>query len=171
MYRRLTTDDTTAYRALRLAGLQECPTAFGSSFAEELALSDQDFAQQLMPGEDGCVIGAFDDDQLVGVVGVQQNRFEKMRHKAFVWGMYVASARRGAHVGRNPLNQALQFAGRLSGVSQVTLWVVRENQGACALYARAGFVTYGTEPAALQVANRFYDELLMVKFLGNSSAS
>jgi RimJ/RimL family protein N-acetyltransferase len=43
--------------------------------------------------------------------------------------------------------------------------VVGENQAAYRFYKNLGFVEYGRETKALKQDGRYYDEILMVKFL------
>jgi len=50
-------------------------------------------------------------------------------------------------------------------VEMVQLGVVNDNKAACRLYGAMGFVEYGYEKRALKQDGRYYDELLMVKFL------
>src|SRR2546430_2307161 len=50
-------------------------------------------------------------------------------------------------------------------VEMVQLTVVSENEGARRLYRALGFVEYGYEKRALKQGGRYYDEVLMVKFL------
>ena len=50
-------------------------------------------------------------------------------------------------------------------VEMVQLAVVNENKAACRLYGVMGFVEYGYEKRALKQDGRYYDEVLMVKFL------
>ena len=50
-------------------------------------------------------------------------------------------------------------------VEMVQLTVVSENEGARRLYGALGFVEYGYEKRALKQGGRYYDEVLMVKFL------
>jgi RimJ/RimL family protein N-acetyltransferase len=47
----------------------------------------------------------------------------------------------------------------------VQLAVVSENEAALRLYEAVGFVEYGYEKRALKQDGRYFDEVLMVKFL------
>ncbi len=47
----------------------------------------------------------------------------------------------------------------------VQLTVMSENEAARRLYRALGFVEYGVEKNALKQDGRYYDEVLMVKFL------
>ena len=51
-------------------------------------------------------------------------------------------------------------------VERVNLTVTAVNEAALHLYQRHGFRIYGTEPDALKVAGRNYDEHLMTREIG-----
>jgi ribosomal protein S18 acetylase RimI-like enzyme len=164
--RQLTPLDASAVRTLRLSALQESPTAFGKSYNEEAADPVAETEKRLAARPGNVLLGAFVNDALVGTVGVTRESMKKMAHKAGLWGMYVAPAHRGAGIGRQLVNQAVMQASSFAGVRQVTLYVNAINTAALALYQSVGFVTYGVEPCGMQVDGVFYDEHLMVKFLG-----
>jgi len=84
----------------------------------------------------------------------------KERHKATIYGMYVAPRQRRQGVGRRLLERAIKQARRLK-VRQLRLAVTTENRAAIALYQKAGFVEYGVEKNALRIGNRFYSETWM----------
>ena len=54
---------------------------------------------------------------------------------------------------------------RAGAWKSVQLTVVSENEAARRLYEAMGFVEYGHEKRALKHDGRYYDEVLMVKFL------
>lgn len=160
--RRLLPADAGDFQALRLRGLEECPTAFASSFSEECDSALPTIAQRLAPAPDGAVLGAFDAMVLVGVVGVQRERHAKLAHKAFLWGMYVAPAHRRRRVGRALVDAALAHARAMPGVVRVNLGVNAANVAALALYAAAGFERFGLEHDFMRVEGVPQDEVHMV---------
>jgi RimJ/RimL family protein N-acetyltransferase len=162
--RRLTSADAVACRALRLRGLQESPTAFGSSYAEECALPLATTEAFLAPDSGRNMFGAFDGDTLAAMAGIGREERINLRHKAFLRGVYTAPEYRGQGIAKRVIAYALQFADTLPGVRQVTLTVNAENTAAIGVYEALGFVAYGREPDALSIADRSYDELLMVRF-------
>ncbi len=85
------TEDAHVYQAFRLAALRECPSAFASSYEEEHQTLLSVVAERLSSKEDRCVLGAWLDSSLVGMVGLQREEMRKLAHKAFIWGMYVAA--------------------------------------------------------------------------------
>lgn len=160
--RTLTARDAVAFQALRLRGLQERPEAFASSFEEEQGTPLAEIERRLQSQVDAAVLGAFDGDVLVGLVGVQREPMRKLAHKAFVWGVYVAPESRGRGVGGQLLARALDHAVQALGVRQVNLGVNTHNTAAIALYRRLGFVEYGLERDFLLVGGELHDEYQMV---------
>jgi ribosomal protein S18 acetylase RimI-like enzyme len=158
----LEASDATAFQALRLRGLAEVPTAFASSFEEEVATPTADVAKRLEPRDDGLILGSFADDVLCGVVGLQRESMRKLRHKAVVWGMYVAPEARRAGHGIQLLQHALRHAWQTLRVRQVKLGVHARNEGAVRLYQRCGFEIFGTELGSLCVDDQLQDEHHMV---------
>ncbi len=150
------------FQDIRLRGLAEQPTAFASSYEEERRRSPDEVAQRLSPTPGRFVLGAFDNETLVGVVGVLREQKIKRAHKAFLWGMYVDEAWRGRGIGRELLQHALDRSRAMPGLRQVYLGVIATNTSARELYLSLGFVEYGREPAYIVVDGESHDEILMV---------
>jgi ribosomal protein S18 acetylase RimI-like enzyme len=161
MIRFLDSGDLAAYRNLRLAALQESPTAFGSSYSEEADLPLTEFAARLRPPNkpDNGILGAFvDDGRLVGVLGFARERGVKRAHIASIWGMYVSPEFRGQGFGAALVDEAIAHARRLGTVRQITLTVTANNAAAASLYRSRGFELFGTECDALCVDGKYFDE-------------
>jgi RimJ/RimL family protein N-acetyltransferase len=159
--RRLTPEDATLYRELRLHALTDFPAAFMSSAEEERAESLDWFAQRLSPANDTTMLGAFDGQTLIGMVGFGRNSRLKTRHTGFIRSMFVMPAWRKAGVGVALLTEAVTALRQLDGLRQVYLEVLSGNAAAVALYQRLGFVQYGIQPDALCVDGELYDDMLM----------
>ena len=159
--------DVGRYHALRQRGLIEHPEAFTSS-AEEEAASPDKVAKRLSPdarAPHDVVLGAFDGDALVGVVGMSVDPRAKVRHRGHVFGMYVAGEAARTGVGTQLLDALVAHARACEGVDSLVLTVTSVNEGARRLYERAGFVAFGCEPGAVRVAGKPYDKLHMIRWL------
>lgn len=157
LIRRLTVDDAADYRALRLRGFHDYPEAFTSSYEEEALKPLAYSGQRLAPLSAGRFWGAFVDGALAGIVGLEREQRLKNLHKATVIGMYVAPeyARKGI---ARALLEALLVEAQASGLELLVLTVTRGNGAAEHLYLDAGFVSFGIEPGAIKVQNRYFDK-------------
>lgn len=149
--------DAELFRVLRLRALTEEPEAFGASAADFAQTTLPDMVQRFRQTDDAFVLGAWMPG-LVGMVGVMRESGTKRRHKASVWGMYVAPEMRGQGVGRALLTDAITHAAGLLDLEQLLLHVVSSNTTAVGLYRSLGFITYGVEPHALKLGSRYVDE-------------
>jgi GNAT superfamily N-acetyltransferase len=154
LVRRLAPPDASAYRALMLDGYARDPEAFTATVAERAGLALAFWQARVAPGDAAgqVVLGALVDGELAGAVGVAFEQRPKLRHKASLFGMYVAHPARRRGLGRLLVEAALDEARRRAGIVQVQLTVTQGNPAAEALYAQCGFVPYGIEPMAVQSA-------------------
>ena len=159
--RQLGPDDTAAFRALRLEALLDSPEAFGGDHAEESQFPLEAFGKQITSN---AIFGLFQDEILCGIVGLYWSTGAKVGHHAHLYSVYLTPAARGTGSSLPLIEAALEHAKAL-GKLQVALGVSIHNAPAIALYRKAGFEIYGTEPRSLYVAGRYIDEHLMVRFL------
>ena len=158
--RLLTCADALAYKDIRLDGLRRNPEAFASTFEDERDMPLDWFKDRIAQSQ---IFGAVLAEGLIGVVGLRSHADAKQRHKAMIWGMYVRREARQYGIGERLIGAAVAYA---SGhVEQIQLAVVTENEAARRLYAKAGFIEYGHQINALKHGGRYYDDILMVKFL------
>jgi GNAT superfamily N-acetyltransferase len=111
--RMLEAEDAEQFQSLRLRGLAECPSAFASSYEEEVFESREIVGQRLNPSGERAIFGAFVDDALVGMLGLQREGMKKLAHKAYVWGMYVAPEHRKGGIGELLVLKVLEHARKL----------------------------------------------------------
>jgi ribosomal protein S18 acetylase RimI-like enzyme len=147
--RQLTADDAAMFYPFRLLSLRESPHAFLRSYEEysreTLDNVAQRFRQQAVANID-FTLGAFEDDQLVGIVGFYRENALKVRHKGYLVSMYVRPEDRRRGVGRALLLAALERIRRLPDLDHVLLGVMETQTAAKCLYESLGFTVYGREP-------------------------
>lgn len=165
--RLLMPEDAPAFRALRLRGLREHPDAFTSSYEEDAAHPPEVSAARLASPR-VSFWGAFLQNELSGIVGLERETRAKNRHKAHVVGMLVAPEAAGRGVG-HALLHALLVQARAEGLQLLVLTVTEGNDSAVRLYQRCGFRAFGTEPRAIVVEGRAYGKIHM--FLDLTTAS
>ena len=165
--RKLRPEDVDVFWELRLEALRGFPEAFGSSYEEELhktahSRRERYLKSMINPQPIHFVLGAFDEERLVGMVGFRQEDRIKTRHKGSVQGMYVASEYHHQGVGKALLMELLDQARELDWLELIQLWVVTNNEAAVRLYELFGFKTFGEERHALKIGRQYYDEYMMV---------
>jgi ribosomal protein S18 acetylase RimI-like enzyme len=157
--RRLTAADAQAVWHFRLHALETEPRAFAESVDDHRRKPVSDFAGRLGPeAGDSFVLGAFQGDSLIGMVGFYRNERPKLRHKGLLWGMFVTPEHQGQGIGRALVSKLLETASGLPGLRQVQLSVGATQPAARRLYLSLGFRAYGNEPAGLCVDGEYIDE-------------
>jgi RimJ/RimL family protein N-acetyltransferase len=160
---RLSPAHASTYRALRLRALQENPQAFTSDAQEEAAQPLAWSVQRLTPDSaklHDFFLGAFLQDELIGMVGLAGRYRVKERHNATVLGMYVAPEHAGQGLGARLLAALLDKARQLPDLEQLDLTVTQGNP-AQALYEAHGFTVFGVHPDAIQVNGQYFTKVLM----------
>jgi RimJ/RimL family protein N-acetyltransferase len=163
--RQLGPESAAAYRDLRLRGLKEHPDAFTSSYEEDREKPLAAAERRLASDSDDRVWGAWVDGVLAGVAGLAREHRAKNRHKAVVFGMYVAPEHGRRGIGATLLRHVIDEARRQPGLQQLVLTVTQTNAGARTLYERTGFRSFGVEPRAIRVGDAYFDKNHMILFL------
>jgi RimJ/RimL family protein N-acetyltransferase len=158
--RLLTPGEAALYRDIRLEGLKRDPSAFSSTFERENAMPLEWFEERIVKGH---IFGAFAGGELVGVAGYWRQEGAKVRHKAGFWGMYVRPGVRGSGLAERLIEAVADHA--FGRVELLQLSVASDNKAAIRLYQKTGFSEYGREMKALKDGERYFDEILMVRFL------
>lgn len=161
--RRLQPPDAGSYRALMLEAYERHPDAFTSSTAERavLPLSWWEARVSTDPGNSSRVFGAFVDGVLAGVAGLSFESRQKARHKADLFGMYVAPAYRQLGVGQRIVQAAIDAAAAQPELRVLQLTVTEGNDAAERLYAQCGFRRFGVEPLAVALDDRYLSKVHM----------
>ena len=135
--RRLSGDDWEAFRALRLAALQDSPDAFGSTYEGE-----RDLPETHWRARTATTAAGFLDDVPAGLVGwFIADQEPDTLHMVSMW---VAPDARRRGIGRALVAEVLHLAKELD-VERVGLYVVTTNTDAAALYTQMGFKRGGPD--------------------------
>lgn len=157
MIRVLGDADVNEFRRVRLEALESEPRAYGDSTVEFAALPKERVLAFLRAGN---TLGGFDGDRLVAIGGLYQQGHLKARHKATIWGVWVAPEARGRGLARGLMEALIAHARGLDGVEQVDLAVAETQPAARRLYQRLGFQFWGKDPRAMKVDGVYVAEEL-----------
>jgi ribosomal protein S18 acetylase RimI-like enzyme len=142
----ITLQNLPLFKEVRLRALQEAPYAFGSTYAREAAFTDSEWAARLhrWNGVGGVGFIAVDGGSPCGIAGTLVD--EKNPERADLVSMWTAPSHRKTGVGRQLVNQVLEWAAERN-VSALLLMVTSNNAGAIRFYEKLGFARTGrTEP-------------------------
>lgn len=139
--RRLSPDDWSIERDLRLAALAESPSAFGSRLADAEVFEEAAWRSRLAGLTRFAAMIAF---RPVGTVGYARAQLPYPVGCAVLVGMWVAPDARGRGVA-DRLVEAVIAACRSDGYGAVWLSVTHGNEVAARLYERHGFIRTGTD--------------------------
>ena len=162
--RRFVAADAEALRTVRLEGLKNHPENFGADHDHEAA-QPLDWWTRRIAG--GTGFGAWDGDELAGVIVFAQMPEKKHRHQGTIGAFYVRPAWRGKGLGDELMKTALEEAAK--SVEHVTLTVTASNAGAIRLYERNGFTVVGRMIASIRVDGVDHDEVSMHRRVGIAS--
>jgi ribosomal protein S18 acetylase RimI-like enzyme len=161
--RLFTEQDTQTLWDLRMLALETDPWSFVDSPEELRAISVEDFATRLRSGDaENFIVGAFEQQTAVGMVGCYQEVPLKRRHKAWIWGVFVAPAARGKGIARSLMQAAIDRAKSIDGVDMVMLTVAIDQPAPRKLYESLGFRSFGVEPKGIKIGTQHHDEVHMV---------
>jgi len=132
--------DWREYRDIRLAALQDAPSAFASTWQEEAALTASQWMERAQRSEDGetltIVVAADDADRWAGLAG--GCRPGDRGADAELISMWVTPGCRGHDIGLELVRAVLAWA-QSHRAGRVGLWVNEANRPAISLYEKAGF--------------------------------
>lgn len=160
-------------KRLRLAALLAEPSAFASSYEDELGFPDDVWIARLASAyeRDGNLsFFAEVEGALVGMAGAGWSSKAKLRHVAEVYGVYVAPEARRRGVAARLMRRLLDELRAQGQIEKVGLTVNSEAGAALRLYQGLGFAIIGTSRRELKAGGRAYDLHIMELHFDSESA-
>ncbi len=135
--REVVTDEWALLRDVRLAALSEAPSAFGSTYAREAPLTEEQWRGRISARSVTFFAHVTEQSEPAGLAAVWVDD-----GAAELVSMWVRPAARGRGVGEALVAAAADWA-RGRGHDTLYLWVTESNKAACRLYERCGFTPTG----------------------------
>ncbi|QKY71557.1 GNAT family N-acetyltransferase [Lentibacillus sp. CBA3610] len=157
--------DAEVYKKLRLEALLNSPEAFSASYEEVQADSIGEY-QAIFQSQNIHTFGAFESNELFGVVTLIRETKMKAEHRTTISGLYVTPYKRENGTGKTLMHTAIDCAKSLDGVEQVCLSVIIKRDTVKSLYYALGFVPFGVHKQAVKLGDTYFDEEYMVMTLG-----
>lgn len=165
--------ELSAYKRLRDDGLSLHPDAFDADIESERARPPESYLGRLGLGDSlggSFLMGAWSTRELIGMVGLERQTQQKLRHSAELNSMMIHPRHTGQGIGLKLLQAAIMEAKIAIGLEQITLRVSTASDSAIRLYERAGFQACGVVPHAIKLVEgpgnvRYFDKLTMILIL------
>ncbi|MCY4073752.1 MAG: GNAT family N-acetyltransferase [Chloroflexi bacterium] len=151
-------------KQLRLEALLAVPSAFASSYEDELAFPDEIWIARLTSAyewDGNMTFFAEVGGVLVGMAGAHWSSKAKLRHVAKIYGVYLSPEARGQGIASALMRQLLEELRSLGQFEKVSLTVNSEASAAIRLYQGLGFKIIGTSRRELKTEGRAYDLHIM----------
>lgn len=170
---RIAAADLSAYKNLRDEALRLYPDAFDADEEVERSRPPESYLGRLGLGETlggSFLIGAWVGTELVGMIGLERQSQQKLRHSAELNSMMVHPRHTGKGIGIRLVEAAVAQARQAIGLELIVLRVSASSKSAIRLYERAGFQGCGVVPHAIKLIDapgqiRYFDKLTMVLIL------
>jgi ribosomal protein S18 acetylase RimI-like enzyme len=151
----ITLDNLAAFKAVRLRALLDTPSAFGSTYAREVAMTDAEWSLRVerWSGERGIGLLAVDGNEPCGIAGALVD--EKDATHGQLVSMWTDPAFRRRGVGRMLVEAIIAWAEQ-AGLRRLDLFVTSNNERATRFYGGLGFtmtsrsIPYVNDPALLE---------------------
>jgi ribosomal protein S18 acetylase RimI-like enzyme len=105
------------------------------------------------------------DDKPVGLAVYLRNNRLKTNHIAEIYSFYVRREFQGQGIGKKLIDAAITEIKGIKGVTKIMLTVNPTQQAAEHLYHKYGFQEAGRLKNQTYVNGKFYDEIIMEKFV------
>lgn len=163
-FRQLTVKDAPIFHELRGQSLEHNPEAYGMGLEKWRAAplsSVESLIEASASGQDGPLIGAFEEDVLLGYAGVKVMPREKVSHVGTLWGLYIRPESRRQGIARRLMAAIFSKSKEKEGLEQIRLMVSTTSTPALELFEATGFEHYGMEPRGRKVNGRYLDMAYM----------
>ncbi|WP_299275144.1 GNAT family protein [uncultured Psychroserpens sp.] len=163
--RKLSPNESNSYRHIRLECLKNYPEYFTTDYQDEI-LKERLFFQPFIEQSDAnnFVIGAFSNNNLIGISGFKRNERRKASHGGIIIQVYVNPEYQGKSIGSNMIKATLNEAFTLDGIEQIEIGVIAINENAENIYKKIGFQEFGLQKNFLKINDKYYDHRMLMIF-------
>ncbi|MEM7334065.1 MAG: GNAT family N-acetyltransferase [Chloroflexota bacterium] len=165
MIRELAPKDAEAFRTLRRAAVMQNEGGFATAIDEWISKSLTEISEILadeFASPNDFILGAFDNHQLVGMIGFFRPARPKLERHGHIWGMFLLPEHRGQGTAGKLLDELIKRAKQMHGIEQIQLTTLNQYKSSILLYKSRGFRVFATEKAAVKLGEYVYDELYML---------
>jgi ribosomal protein S18 acetylase RimI-like enzyme len=154
--RELTINDLKSYKQIRLEGLKNNPTFFGSGYEEESKQSNNEWIEKLKKHSHRINFGLFYDNELVSILSLIQENKEKRKHCGTIFSVMTKEKYQHKGLASILFEHLINYVDKSNKITILTLKVGSTNYNAQKLYKKFGFVETGTEIDSIKYKDQYY---------------
>ena len=159
-----TLEDWKDYRKIRLEALKNDPVYFGSSYEEEVQLSEKQWKYRIC-NSNSVIFLVYDDKTPVGLSVIHYESKVKLQHLAYIYSVYVTKKFRGKGISKLLMDSILNDVKKNKMIKKIKLNVESTNKPAISLYKKYGFQIIAILKKEIKIKKKYYDDYIMEKFL------
>ncbi len=162
IYRKISAGEINLYHHIRLDCLKNYPDNFGVLYEEELEANNFKFDKIILETTStDFLMGACDEEDLIGTCGFIQESRKKKSHIGIISGMYVMPAYKSKGIGKKLIEATISKAFENPQIEIITLAVAGSNTIAQNLYQKTGFKEYGRLPNYFKYKGEYETQVFM----------
>lgn len=152
------------YKQLKLKSVREELSAFSESEEELMQLTDEEWQEKIETvSSESKLFFSEVEGHLAGMGTLKIYSSERMKHNAYLGGLYVDPAYRGKGIGTQLTEARIDSALENSDIKNIFCHIVDTQVESLKLHERLGFEIAGTIKDEIQVEGTFYTSLLLQK--------
>ncbi|MEK7168914.1 MAG: GNAT family N-acetyltransferase [Patescibacteria group bacterium] len=160
MIRKITSEDWSTFKKIRLEALELEPQAFGDSY-NVLSKKNDNYWKRELSKRKQIWYGVFGKSNLVGIGSIKFARSLKFNHIAHLSGIYVKKEYRGRGIGKFLFKNRIEEAFKNEKIKKLKLIVNKTQINAIGMYQSFGFKIVGDLKAEFRLKNDYFDAYLM----------
>jgi RimJ/RimL family protein N-acetyltransferase len=107
--RKFEESDWPLLKEIRLKALKSDPGVFGSNYAAESVMTDDEWISWLI-NPDAVSFGVFDENKIIGMTGIAIHRDDPTRKTAILWGSWLEPEYRGKGISEKMYKARIEWA-------------------------------------------------------------
>jgi len=155
---KLTPENWENFKTIRLRALKTDPTAFGSSYEQEIDRPEEVWRQKLATS---WAYAAIVKNQFVGMARILFELGEHVQHVASIVSLFIDPAHRRQGIGEKIMKKIISDLRNQKIITKIILSVNTDQKPAVKLFEKVGFKTIGIARYGVKINQTYYNQLHM----------
>lgn len=152
------------YRDLEIEAHKESPLAFSETLSELKKTTPKEWRADLEKSLKGkkIILFALDGEKIVGMGNLHIHRLSKLKHNAFIGGLYVRKEYRGKGIGKLLTQKRIDMA-KAGKAKNIFCEIIETQTASIELHKKLGFKIIGKLENFVKNGNKYHSEFFLQK--------